>query len=160
MLLRKGRTVSVYVRLCDLAACIPAGHCLGRIGCFLGGCCFGKPTDRPFGVVFPPGSLPYELYGEEVAVHPTQLYEAAFLFVLFFILFFVGKNFELPLYLSLYGIGRFIIEFFRNDDRGALFGSLLSPAQIVSCFLIVAGIALMVWRILLEKDRSKSISSF
>lgn len=95
-----------------------------------------------------------------VAAAAVALYEAAFLFVLFFILFFVGKNFELPLYLSLYGIGRFIIEFFRNDDRGALFGSLLSPAQIVSCFLIVAGIALMVWRILLEKDRSKSISSF
>ena len=156
--LRKDRKVSVYARLCDLAACIPAGHCLGRVGCFLGGCCFGKPTDGPFGIIFPPGSLPYEFYGEAIAIHPTQLYEAAFLLALFFLLLFAGKGAEFPLYLALYGAGRFIIEFFRNDDRGALFG-WASPAQVISCVLFAVGAAIFVWRIAWRRRAASSRES-
>lgn len=148
LLFRRTREVSIYERMCDLAACIPAGHCLGRIGCFLGGCCFGKPTDCIFGVVFPEGSLAYTYYGGPIAVHPTQLYEAALLACLFFVLFFAGNGFEFPGYLIGYGIGRFAIEFFRNDDRGIIFGGVLSPAQLVSCILIAAGGILLAWQLL------------
>lgn len=145
--MKKGRTVKIYDRLCDLAPAIPAGHCLGRIGCFLGGCCFGKPTDCVFGVVFPEGSLPYEYYGGAVAVHPTQLYEAAFLLALFLFLLFCGKKYGFPLYLILYGTGRFFLEFLRNDDRGILPGIPLSPAQAISVLLVLLGGAILVARL-------------
>lgn len=152
--LKKKRKVSVYERLCDLAPCIPAGHCLGRIGCFFGGCCFGSPTDSVLGVVFPEGSLPYDFYGGAVKIHPTQLYEAAFLAVLFVFLLFAGKNKSLPLYFILYGVGRLFIEFFRNDDRGTLYGLPMSPAQFISAVLIVAGAVILA----LKKDKKPAIS--
>lgn len=136
--LRKNRRVSVYDRLCDLAPCIPAGHFFGRIGCFLGGCCFGSPTDCIFGVTFPPGSVPYEFYGGLVSVHPTQLYEAAALAWLTAFLFFVKKN-RFALYLMLYAVIRFHVEFFRADDRGTFFELPLSPAQVISIFLFLLG---------------------
>ena len=140
------RQVPVYTRLCELAACIPAGHCLGRIGCFLGGCCFGKPTGGVWGVVFPGGSAPYEFYGGAVPLHPVQLYEAAFLLALFFVLFFWLKKDALPFYCLLYGIWRFGIEFLRADDRGSLFGLPLSPSQVISLALFVLGAALLAGR--------------
>ncbi len=155
LLLIKNRTVPVYTRLCELAACIPAGHCLGRIGCFLGGCCFGKPTGGAWGVVFPEGSDAYAFYGGEAAVHPTQLYEAAFLLALFFVLFFWLKKDALPFYCILYGIGRFCIEFLRADDRGSLFGALLSPSQILSLALIVLGGAVLAVRLLRARKKGR-----
>lgn len=136
--LKKGR-VTVWERLSDIAPCIPAGHALGRIGCFFGGCCFGKPTDGPFGVTFPEGSLPYQFYGGEIAIHPTQLYEAVFLLILFGILLFVPRRTAFPFYLILYGIGRFCLEFLRADDRGTIFSLSLSPAQIISLGLLLLG---------------------
>lgn len=136
--LKKKSATSIYGRLCDLAPCITLGHCFGRIGCFCGGCCFGSPTDCIFGVVFPQGSLPYEYYGGAVAVHPTQLYEAAFLLALTFIFLFLFKKDAFPLYFIFYGSGRIFIEFFRNDSRGSV-GLPLSPAQLISIILILTG---------------------
>lgn len=139
MLIKKKRTVPILHRFGDLAPAACIGHCLGRIGCFLGGCCFGCPTDCAFGVVFPEGSPAYELYGA-TAVHPTQLYEAAFLLALGVALLFVKNGFAFPLYLMGYGAWRFGIEFLRADDRGKIFSIPLSPAQIISLFLILLGI--------------------
>ncbi|MDE7158156.1 MAG: prolipoprotein diacylglyceryl transferase, partial [Clostridiales bacterium] len=144
--IKKQRKVSIYERLCDFAPAIPAGHFFGRIGCFLGGCCFGSPTENIFGVVFPEGSAPYAYYGCAVAIHPTQLYEAAALLALFFILFFLWKKHSISLYFILYGVARFTIEFFRADDRGAIFSANLSPAQIISLALIAAGIGIIIFK--------------
>ncbi|NJO90789.1 MAG: prolipoprotein diacylglyceryl transferase [Chloroflexia bacterium] len=58
------------------------GHAIGRIGCFFAGCCYGKPTSFITGVKFPIDSLPYLQYGA-CKIHPTQLYESIFLFLLF-----------------------------------------------------------------------------
>lgn len=138
LLIRKNRKVSVYERLCDLATCLPAGHFIGRIGCFLGGCCFGSPTKSFLGVVFPENSPSYNYYGGLISVHPTQLYEAAYLAALFAFLFFFAKKDSFPLYLILYGAGRTFIEFFRNDYRGTT-GLPLSPAQLISLILIIIG---------------------
>lgn len=139
--LKKGRRVSVKSRLNDLAPCIPAGHCLGRIGCFLGGCCYGKPAGWAPGVVFPAGSLPFERYGS-LPLHPVQLYEAAFLLLLALLLFFWARERAFPLYLIGYGAGRFLLEFLRGDDRGCLLPGL-SPAQAISLLLIAVGIVLL-----------------
>lgn len=143
---KKNRKVSVYRRLCDLAPCIPAGHFFGRVGCFFGGCCFGAPTDCIFGVTFLPDSLPYEFYGGFVSVHPTQLYEAAGLACLSVFLFFT-KKYAFPFYLMGYAALRFIVEFFRADDRGMLFGLSLSPAQAISLVLFLAGATLLFVKI-------------
>jgi len=153
--LKRNRTVTVYERLCDLAPCIPAGHCLGRIGCFLGGCCFGSPTDSVFGVIFPEGTIPYEYYGGAVSIHPTQLYEAAYLLALSVFLFAFAKKHAFPLYFILYGAGRIFIEFFRNDNRGGV-GLPLSPAQLVSVLLIIIGsVIITVKTSFKNKKRSK-----
>ncbi|MCM1289355.1 MAG: prolipoprotein diacylglyceryl transferase [Corallococcus sp.] len=136
---KKRKQISLYERLSDLAPCIAIGHFFGRIGCFLGGCCFGAPTDSCLGVVFPKGSIPYEYYGGAVKIHPTQLYEAAYLLALFFLLFFAFKKDAFPMYFILYGVGRTFIEFFRNDDRGSLYALPLSPSQFISLVLIVVG---------------------
>lgn len=142
--LKRNRSVAVYERLCDLAPCIPAGHCLGRIGCFLGGCCYGKPTGCDFGVIFPEGSLPYARYGG-AKLHPTQLYEAAFLALLALLLWKWGKKNAFPMYLIFYGIFRFAIEFLRDDDRGAFIPGM-SPAQAVSLLLVILGGAIVLCR--------------
>lgn len=147
------RTVTIYERLADIAPGIPAGHFFGRIGCFLGGCCFGAPTDGPFGVVFPEGSMPYEFYGGPTAVHPTQLYEAAALLLIFVILFFWGKKNAFPLYLILYGLARFGIEFLRADDRGFIPGIPLSPAQFISIVLIFLGEGILLYRVIKANRR-------
>ena len=150
LLIKKKRTVSIYQRLCDIAPGIPLGHMFGRIGCFFDGCCFGAPTSGPFGVVFPEGSHPYEFYGGPVAIHPTQLYEAFALLLIFVIILLLGKKNGFPLYFILYGIARFTIECFRADSRGSLFGLPLSPAQLISVVLILLGECLWLARIVRE----------
>jgi len=129
-------------RTADLAAPgIMLGLVCGRLGCFLNGCCYGKPTASAVGVIFPqrPG----------VAVHPTQLYESAACFIIFCILYFVvrprrrafGDVFAWML--ILYGIGRSICEIWRDDDRGVFLG-FISTSQIISAPLIAGGI-LLLW---------------
>lgn len=87
-------------------------HAFGRIGCFLNACCSGVACDLPWAVVFP---------GETEAVHPTQLYEAGFLLILFLFLYFryPRKKFEgeiALLYFIFYAFARFVIEFFRAGN--------------------------------------------
>lgn len=126
------------------------GHAFGRIGCYMGGCCYGK-IDFTFGVTFPEGSLadlqhPNDIEGS-LPVLPTQLYEAAFEFALFaFMLIFYKKlkHHNLEIYCIVYGVFRFILEFFRGDDRGST-GFFLSPSQMMSIILIVAGILIILY---------------
>lgn len=120
----------------------PVGHALGRIGCFCFGCCYGRPTDSLIGVLFPPES-PAGICGQKVI--PTQLISAAFLFVLFFILMAINKTKRFSgqvalSYVIIYGIFRFIIEFFRADPRGAMLG--LATSQWIAMIMVVASI---VW---------------
>ncbi len=127
-------------RLVDIVSfapcCILIAHAFGRVGCFFAGCCYGKPTDSFLGVQFP---------GMHYKVHPTQLYEAIFLFALFAICFFlvVKKDFKhnLSLYLIAYGIFRFCLEFLRDDDRGQFLGTAISPSQFWSICMVIGGVA-------------------
>ena len=130
-----------------LIVAVPLGHALGRVGCFLAGCCYGKPTTLPWGVRFtdPHTLVPPELVG--VPLHPTQLYEAALNFALFLLLHDASKKTHkdgkiLVEYVLCYAVMRFALEFLRGDYRGGfLLG--LSPSQVIS--LAVAGAALYIW---------------
>lgn len=119
-------------------------HCFGRIGCFLVGCCYGKPTNNSFGVIFHEASMAYATYGHK-RLYPTQLFEAVFLLILFvvlFILYIKKYRYVLETYLISYGIFRFINEFFRGDDREGI-KNFISPSQFISILIIITGIILI-----------------
>lgn len=119
-------------------------HSFGRIGCFFGGCCYGKPSDSIFAVTFPEGSLQHLQYGYITPVLPTQLFEATFLLILFTIMILFIKKYRLVIYLFAYGIFRFFLEFLRGDNRGNI-SNIFSPSQITSIIFIICGIILLVY---------------
>ncbi len=133
-------------KLAVLAAATPAlavGHAIGRIGCFLVGDDYGKPTDLPWGIAFPEGLPP-----TTVPVHPTQLYEAAALVPLTIVLFHWRRQSRsdalvLGAYLVLAGAIRFAIEFVRVNER--VLGAM-SVAHLASMAVIVLGAVLVLRR--------------
>ena len=129
-----------------LAVCIPLFHSISRIGCFVGGCCFGMESKSFISIEYTT-----RIFGEINTSQriPTQLIEAIFNFVLFVYLLLLLKKDDwiykniLRKYLLIYSIGRFIIEYFRGDlTRGVING--ISFSQIVSItiwlFLILSSI--------------------
>lgn len=115
-------------------------HMFGRLGCFLAGCCYGKPTDSFFGVTFTDPACMADPKG--VPLHPTQLYESIFiLFVMIGLLYLRDRkkfNGQLFLtYLIAYGVGRFILEYFRGDvERGFIIENILSHSQFIALVII------------------------
>lgn len=133
------------------------GHMIGRLGCLSGGCCYGIATNLPWGMDF-------DLRGETALRHPTQLYEAGFLFFLFIwalralwrrdrrengTIEYQKKNEDPPvpgrifgIYVLAYSCFRFMVEFIRDDDRGGFFTLLqLSPSQLIAIGTAVIAIA-------------------
>lgn len=113
----------------------------GRIGCFCAGCCYGRPTDAWWGITFKHS----EMAPNGISLIPTQLISAAGDFIFAAILMYyysrkpkAGKT--ASAYLILYGIGRFIIEFFRNDYRGSI--GFLSTSQLISIGIVAIGVIL------------------
>lgn len=112
------------------------GQAIGRVGCFLEGCCYGAATAGPLGVRFP---------GHALARHPTQLYESAADLAIAALLWFVlrprtrGRGELFGWMLALYGAARAAIELLRDDPRGGL--GPLSTSQL----LAIPAIALGVW---------------
>jgi phosphatidylglycerol:prolipoprotein diacylglycerol transferase len=141
-------------------ACAPGialGNVLGRQGCFSAGCCWGKPTNLPWGVRFTQAG--HEITGVPIdtKLHPTQLYESfAMLFVFFFLLWLHRrKKFSgqvILAYVAIYAGVRFLIEFVRDDPRGDLFGLTtltgLSTSQMIGLIVGVGALALLIirWR--------------
>ncbi len=134
---------------CDaFAPGIALGHVIGRFGCFFAGCCYGKPTSEPWAITF---TNPFAAANVGtplgVPLHPTQLYEAGAEFlILVFLLFterkrkpYAGRTFWL--YMLLYAISRFIIEFYRGDERGTV--GVLSTSQFISVLLAPLAIAML-----------------
>ena len=115
---------------------------IGRVGCFLGGCCYGKVCS--WGVKYPSGSFPFEKIGE-VRVFHVQLVEASLLICLFGICLKVPFRHRAAVYLIGIGVLRFVLEYFRGDDRGSMFGVMcLSPQQILSILFLFIGLAVLV----------------
>ncbi len=113
-----------------LAPAISIGTAIGRIGCLLEGCCYGKVTSATWAINGPNGQL----------VHPTQIYLSLHGLIMFFILAWSFKRKKYDgyityLYFILYSSGRFIIEIFRADERGGFLG--LSSFQIISIIILV-----------------------
>jgi phosphatidylglycerol:prolipoprotein diacylglycerol transferase len=143
-------TVVIYARIKGLPllklldALTPGtalGYAIGRIGCFLNGCCFGLPTKLPWGLVFPPGSLA-ALYFPGENIHPTQLYSSLSVLLVFFVLFWLyrRKKFDGQILfwgLILYAVYRFLVEFLRYSPFHWL---QLTPSQWLSIALFIFGI--------------------
>jgi phosphatidylglycerol:prolipoprotein diacylglycerol transferase len=118
---------------------LPLAHALGRIGCFLGGCCWGKPTDLPWAVTYTDPAA-NRLNGTPlgVPVHPTVLYEAGLETGNFFLMLSLWRR-KVPdgaiaaAWMGLYGTERFFLEFLRGDPRGRL--GPFSPSQAFSAAL-------------------------
>lgn len=117
-------------------------HMFGRIGCFMAGCCFGKPTDSFLGVTFTDPACSAEPLN--TPLHAAQLYEAFYILMVLIVLIFLRsrKKFHGQLfltYLMLYAIGRIILEYFRGDlARGFVINNYLSYAQFVALLVIAA----------------------
>lgn len=123
------------------------GHALGRIGCFLNGCCYGRPAGESFfGIAYPPFCEPGKLF-PGMPLYPVQLLESAGLALVWIALLVAyprrrkdGAVFAL--YLLLYPPVRFLLEYLRGDERQSWFA--LNVAQVASIALFVAGILLFV----------------
>ena len=116
-----------------LAITVLIVHSIGRLGCFFGGCCYGKPTDSFIGMAFPKtnGNL----------VYPSQLFEIIALLIIILFLFYLKKKqkFKGQLFLSyiiLYAIARNFLEVFRGDSRGFIIKDILSHSQFIGIILI------------------------
>jgi phosphatidylglycerol:prolipoprotein diacylglycerol transferase len=137
---------------CDVfAPGIALGHVTGRLGCLAAGCCYGRPTDAPWGITFT-NPLAAANVGTPlgVALHPPQLYEAAAeLLILLFLLATERKGRPFPgrtfwSYMFLYALSRYIIEIYRGDPRGMIFG-VLSTSQFISVVLAPLSIVMLIW---------------
>jgi len=138
--------IKVYTGLNVVVPFLLISHAFGRVGCFFAGCCYGKPTNSILGVIFPVNSFPYNEYHGSISVHPTQIYEAIFLLIMFFICIkYISFFNRVIFYLISYGLFRFWIEFLRADERGTLFNqNNFSPSQLISLGLIIAGLFLFI----------------
>lgn len=151
---RKNRSVrDEFPLMADIAApVILVAHGFGRIGCFFGGCCYGKVTDSPFGISYPVNGVWENRY-------PTQLFEALFCFIAFAVFMLLilkteKRGYLLALYAASYSVFRFFNEFMRADHRGgADIG--ISPSQVQSLVLIVVATAYILVKMLWWDQRKK-----
>ncbi len=157
---------------------IAIGQVIGRLGCFSAGCCWGEPTTSMLGVHFTerghditgvPTIVNHlidanqrELWSQKLGgliaplnLHPTQLYEAGATLVILAILLWLmrRKQFEgqiILVYAALYSLARFVIEFWRDDPRGELFG--ISTSQLIAVPLLIGSVFLYVVRLRRQRD--------
>lgn len=108
-------------------------HICGRLGCFFGGCCYGKETQSALGIAFP-DNIEAHIFHYGKLCYPTQLFEVSALIIIFIIVRKANEKFNT--YIFLYSIARFVIEFFRGDERGEFF-CFLSPAQLISIVCVI-----------------------
>lgn len=147
------------------APALALGYAVGRMGCFLVGDDYGRYTDGPLGIAFPEGApvstagylrsigdtnIPQSIPDAAVVpVHPTQLYEVGLALIMFAILWRLGRQRGLrtgqlfAVYMALYGVERFLIEFVRAKSDRVVIG--MTTSQIAS-ILLLAGAVYLWWR--------------
>jgi phosphatidylglycerol:prolipoprotein diacylglycerol transferase len=138
-----------------LAPSIALGHSFGRIGCLMNGCCFGRACELPWAIHFP---IDHETHG--AGVHPTQIYEAVLNLGLYALLAWLyrRKKFDgqiFAVYLIFYAVLRAFVEMFRGDYTTYYLNGNITPAQMLSIPIFVAGV-LLAW--VLSGPKSKGHS--
>ncbi len=152
-LFARSRRVPFYELADMVVTSIPLAHAFGRVGCLMNGCCHGTVTQGALGIAYPERSMAWHHQlmhgmlspkaGVSLPVHPVQLYESTFNLLLFGLLLLAWRARRRPgmvgvLYLLVYPVGRFTIEFLRGDHRVRWLG--FSVAQWVSVGLFIAGV--------------------
>jgi phosphatidylglycerol:prolipoprotein diacylglycerol transferase len=149
-------------RMADLCGpAIALGQAIGRIGCFMAGDDFGRPTHLPWAVIFRDPEVA-EIGGAPLGVplHPVQLYESLACLILFLFLVHRARNKRfngeiILAYTMLYAIARFFLEYLRGDaDRGFVLGGLLSTSQFIGILALLVSLPLFFVKL---KD-SKTLS--
>ena len=142
----------IFAMLSCIAPAIAMAHGFGRLGCLSAGCCHGELTDAWYGIMMY-GNLGYAKYV------PIQLFEALFLFTLCAIMIVRArrsKKYNFSLYMTAYGIWRFLIEYARADYRGSTVVSFLTPSQLVAIVFVIGGVVLA----LVERSVEQRIALF
>lgn len=141
-----------------LTPALAIGTMFGRVGCFLNGCCYGRPTTLPWGVHFPPDSFAGLEFGNS-AVHPSQLYFAGLGLVLFVLVYALRRRVTVPgmlfwLFLLLFSLGRVPLDFTRAYESGSellsVAGVAITESQLTSLMLALFS-ALMMLRLSRER---------
>jgi phosphatidylglycerol:prolipoprotein diacylglycerol transferase len=140
----------------------PLLQSVARVGCFLAGCCYGTPTSSPIGFTYTDHESIAPLYQ---SLHPAQLYSAVALMLIFVFLYFaVQKVVSRPgqlfgCYLSLVGIERFVIDFFR--EGGTRIPGMLhfSVTQALSAAIFISGLCVIFWATMRHDDESNTSGS-
>lgn len=131
----------------------------GRLGCLLAGCCYGRETASRFGIIF----LHSDFAPNGVRLIPTQIIMSVGDFAIAAILLFVAikplKRGQLTcIWLGLYSIGRFFVEFLRNDYRGSV--GVLSTSQFIGIFVFIGAVLAYFFLVpILDKDREAKVNS-
>ena len=144
LFLRKYKHLDPLKTIDIFAIGMPILQMFGRVGCFLAGCCYGKACESPISVVFPPDGLA----PAGIPLLPTQLFGVIGNFIIIMTLLLYNKKERqrgrtFGLYLTMYSIGRFILEFFRGDEIRGIYNGL-STSQWLSFPIFVAGIYFLI----------------
>ena len=143
------KDISILALLDILGPAMALAHAFGRISCFMQGCCFGKPAPQgfPFAVRFPPGSgaavrYPSLLSSGSEPVYPVQLFESAGNVLMCAVLLLLLRKRKYAgtvggVYLILYGVMRFLIEFMRGDHTDSILD--LTPSQFIAVAIAIPG---------------------
>ena len=121
------------------------GQAIGRIGCFMAGCCYGKATDMPWAVVF---NHPHTIAEPNIPLHPTQIYSSITSFIIFIVLMILNakKKFDgqvLFWFMILHSTARLFIERFRGDDRGVVLNDW-SMTQLITTLILIASVIMIL----------------
>jgi phosphatidylglycerol:prolipoprotein diacylglycerol transferase len=137
--------------------CMPAvalAQAIGRLGCLAVGCCWGTHCESAWAITFKNAAVSRSLGTPvDVPLHPTQIYESLATLAIFFLLLWMlpRKKFHGQVtlaYLATYAAARFVIEFYRGDPRGSVFGGALSTSQFIGVLVLlgVAGLFPYLWK--------------
>ena len=160
------KDISILALLDILGPAMALAHAFGRVSCFMQGCCFGKPAPQgfPFAVCFPAGSpaayrYPSLLSSGSEPVYPVQLFESAGNILMCLILLFLLRKRKYAgtiggIYLILYGVMRFLIEFMRGDHTDSILG--LTPSQFIAVAIAIpCGIVVFLTAVKLGRKNEK-----
>jgi phosphatidylglycerol:prolipoprotein diacylglycerol transferase len=152
LLMAKRMGMPVWSVADALTPSVALGTMFGRIGCFLNGCCYGKPTNLPWGVIYPPDSFPGLEFGH-VPIHPAQLYFSLAGLILFLLLWAIRKRVTIPgqlfwIFVATFGVVRLFLDFTRAYEPSSRIANLgplvLTESQLWSIAMALFATLMMI----------------